>query len=306
MKLRVRHSLIAAVFIAVCLLAACGGEHSQDGAFSFTDSEGRKVSLVNIPTRIVALTGSFAETVLLAGGRLVGATDDMVSERGLPTMGVTLLGSNKTPNLELTLSLSPDLVILSTDIAGHEKLKPFFERARIPFAYFHVGSFDEYRYMLSCLTVVTLRADLYRKNALDVEERIAAAIDSAENCGRRVALLRTVGSGYKFKDRQTVAGKILFDLGAVNVADAYPSLVDTLSMEIVIDFDPEILLVVPMGSGGESVDAILSQIRNDPKWQSVTAVKSDELYALPKLLFHYKPNARWGDSYEYLKEVLCQ
>ena len=38
--------------------------------------------------------------------------------------------------------------------------------------------------------------------------------------------------------------------------------------------------------------------------QGLTAVKQDRLILLPKELFHYKPNARWGESYAYLAKIL--
>lgn len=33
-------------------------------------------------------------------------------------------------------------------------------------------------------------------------------------------------------------------------------------------------------------------------------MKEDRYIVLPKDLFHYKPNNRWGESYQYLGEIL--
>jgi len=33
-------------------------------------------------------------------------------------------------------------------------------------------------------------------------------------------------------------------------------------------------------------------------------VKEGRYIVLPKDLFHYKPNNRWGESYQYLGEIL--
>ena len=36
----------------------------------------------------------------------------------------------------------------------------------------------------------------------------------------------------------------------------------------------------------------------------VDAVKNGRFYILPKALYHYKPNAKWGEAYENLAEIL--
>ena len=57
--------------------------------------------------RVVCLYGSFAEAWVQAGGELAGVTDDAVNERGLET-DAQIIGTTKTPNLELILALEPD------------------------------------------------------------------------------------------------------------------------------------------------------------------------------------------------------
>ena len=42
----------------------------------------------------------------------------------------------------------------------------------------------------------------------------------------------------------------------------------------------------------------------NPAWQSLSAVQNGRYVILPGELFHYKPNKRWGESYEYLADIL--
>ena len=44
----------------------------------------------------------------------------------------------------------------------------------------------------------------------------------------------------------------------------------------------------------------------NPAWQGLTAVQEGRVYVLPRDLFHYKPNARWAESYAYLYELLFE
>ena len=59
-----------------------------------------------------------------------------------------------------------------------------------------------------------------------------------------------------------------------------------------------------MGDSQKAVDALISGIEANPAWNSLTAVKNGRYLVLPKDLFHYKPNAKWGESYAYLARIL--
>ena len=59
-----------------------------------------------------------------------------------------------------------------------------------------------------------------------------------------------------------------------------------------------------MGSEKKALSYLDSLIAENPAWQELSAVKEGRYVVLPKELFHYKPNARWGESYGYLAEIL--
>jgi hypothetical protein len=92
--------------------------------------------------RVVSLYGSFAEAWMLSGGTLVGATQDAVDERHLDLgEDVSIVGTVKEPNLEEILALSPDFVILSSQIPAQVKLHQSLTDAGIPHAYFSGETF---------------------------------------------------------------------------------------------------------------------------------------------------------------------
>ena len=60
-----------------------------------------------------------------------------------------------------------------------------------------------------------------------------------------------------------------------------------------------------MGADDEkALDALKKDLQSNPAWQDLKAVKNDRYIVLPKELFHYKPNAKWGESYAYLARIL--
>lgn len=311
------------VLAAMLLLTACapgGGdasssiptasasvEQSIPGTCTFTDSMGNTVELEQPPKRVAALLGSYAETWLLAGGEVVAVTQDAYDERGLELPEDTVnLGANQQPDLEALFAAEPDLVLLTPDLDGQMALRDSLEAAKIPAAWFKVETFDDYLAMLKICTDLTGRSDLYQKNGLDIQRDIDAAIASVpEGEAPTVLLLRAYSSGVRAKNSDNIAGAILKDLGAANIADSDSGLLEDLQMESILAADPEFIFVTTMGASQEAALKSLDELlHSDPAWQTLTAVKEGRVEVLPKDLFHYKPNARWGESYQMLAGLM--
>ena len=60
-----------------------------------------------------------------------------------------------------------------------------------------------------------------------------------------------------------------------------------------------------MGDAEAARDYMDAQLASAP-WQQLSAVKNGAYTYLPKELFQYKPNARWGEAYQYLAELLYE
>ena len=43
---------------------------------------------------------------------------------------------------------------------------------------------------------------------------------------------------------------------------------------------------------------------SNPAWSTLSAVKEGNYYLLDKRLYNLKPNAKWGDAYEGLADIL--
>ena len=314
-----RIRMLLAVLLSAALLSGCAGQGSGESAsasvsqdteaeqaVSFTDIMGYPVTL-NSWDRVVSLYGSFGETWMLAGGTLVGTTSDAIEERGL-VLGdeVAIVGSVKQPNFEEILAANPDFVILSADTAEHVELHDALTDAGIAHAYYRVDTFSDYLSMLEQFCSLTGRDDLYEQNGLEVQAQIQQVLEQVEGReGPTVLLLRAYSTGAKAKGADNLAGVMLEDLGAENLVERYDSLLEEVSMEEVIAADPDYIFVVTMGSSQEKALEYMSEhFQSNPAWAGLTAVANDHYVVLPKELFHYKPNARWGESYAYLAEIL--
>lgn len=307
---------ILAAVLGFCLavLSGCGTSSQpreemplrQEEQYTFTDALGREVT-VESPQKVAAGIGSFGEVWLLAGGQLAAVTQDAYYERNLQLPEtVADLGSMQQPNVEMLAAEGIDFVILSSKVSEHVALQDTLEALEIPCAYFEVETFSDYLQMLEICCDITGQPELYQQNGLAVQARIDDAIARKEGkLSPKVLLLRAYSTGAKAKGSDNLAGAILKDLGCVNIADSDVSLLEDLSMEKIIQEDPDYIFVTTMGVSSEAaLQSLAEGIQSNPAWGELTAVKEGRYILLEKELFHYKPNARWGESYEKLAGIL--
>lgn len=120
-----------------------------------------------------------------------------------------------------------------------------------------------------------------------------------------VLLLRAYSTGVRAKNSDNITGVMLKDLGCINIADSDSGLLEEIQMESILAADPDHIFVTTMGSSTEkALDSLTELFHSDPAWESLAAVKEGRVHILDKALFHYKPNVRWGESYEVLADIL--
>lgn len=275
---------------------------------TFTDDLGREVTLSS-PKRVAALIGSFADVWCLAGGKdtLVAAADDSWTQFDLGlSEEVKNLGAVKTPSQEILLAADPDFVIGSAKTAADVELMDLMDELGIPAACFDISSYEDYLRMLDICTQLTGDAQACEQNGTAVQEQIDAARARADGSAPTVLYVRATGSSCKVKNSEnTVLGEMLADLGCINIADSETALLESLSMETILACDPEYIFVVLQGSDPTDAEITLQNaLLSDPAWNSLTAVKEGRLYYMDQQLYNVKPNARWGEAYEKLADIL--
>lgn len=306
-------ALLALLLASAFLFASCAPEASSfEDAYTVEDALGRRVSVPRENLRVAALLGSFADVFALAGGSVVAAPRDAWEDFSLPLDGAVDLGGAHSPNTEALFSASPTLVLASASTASHIAMEETLTAVGISVLYFDVNSFDDYLFMLRACTKITGRADLYEKNGLVLKAQIDALRDASKESlpesERKVLLLRAASGFVKAKGSEgTVLGEMLHDLGCINIADSNEGLLEDLNVEQVIREEPYHIFVVTMGEDEEK--ALLSLTRmmeENPAWGTLSAVKEGRLHVMDKALFHLKPNARFGEAYETLFDILAE
>lgn len=307
----------AAIILVTAMLFSLGGcagtepaqgtdKGSKDGKVTFKDALSREITVDKNPKRVVAVSGSFAECWTLAGGTLKGTTEDAKSERNMNMEGVELIGTIKEPNLEKIIAIKPDFVILAADTESHKALAESLKSLGVTCAFFKVELFDDYLNMLNIFTDMTGNKENYKKYGEDVKSQINGVLAKAESAvAPKVLLIRAFATGAKAKGEDNHTGAMLAQLGCENIIDKNKSLLESISMEAVLKEDPDFIFVTTMGaSTDKALKYMKENIESSPLWSKLSAVKNNRYIILPKEMFHYKPNARWGEAYEYLYEIL--
>ena len=297
-------SIFLSFLLTLSLLSCSPAKKNQDEGYTFTDDLGREVTILE-NDKIAACHASFADCWLLSGGELVGVTSDAVEDHSLEVGDAKIIGTAKTVNREALVASGATVALLSADLVAHLELEKPLESLGIKCVYFKVDTFDDYARVMGHLTSITGRDDLYTTHVTNVGERIDAIIEKIpKNENRTLLLMRAYSSGIKAKSDDNLAGLILKEFGLKNIADSHPSMLEDMSLEHIVETDPDVIFVLTMGSEESALVYLKENIESNEAFASLGAVKSGNYHVLPKELFHYKPNERWDESYEYLAKLL--
>jgi len=216
----------------------------------------------------------------------------------------------QTPSM--IFATEADLVIASGNTKAQAELRDTLEQAGVNVLYFTVNGFEDYLRMLSVCCDITGRSDLYEENGLAVKAQVDAAVAAAQTAKEakgapRILLLRTAASGIHAKGSTgTVLGLMLSDLGCENIADG-SELLEDLSIERIIEADPDRIFIVQQGDDNAGAEQTLSEtLTGNPAWAELSAVKAGLVHRMDRSLYHFKPNNRWGTAYAELEKILYE
>ena len=308
-----KKSIIIAVVIVVLLIFISGAvetnkPESSGEYFTFTDSEGEIVELSHKPQKTAVLFSSLAECWIEAGGEVYVTVGESV-ERCLVKEETELVdkGAGKTVDTEKLISLEPDFVICSADIASHRDVASALKKAKIPVAMLRMDTFEDYLTILRTLTKITGKTENYEQFGENAKSEIEQIISGGKRENNPKILFVRSGSSYSSakakKADDNFAAKILEDFGCINIADKAEVLLDNLSAEVILKENPQYIFVSVMGDYDNS-KAYMQELLAKKEYASLDAVKNGRVYFLPKELFQYKPCGRWAESYRYISSIL--
>jgi iron complex transport system substrate-binding protein len=264
---------------------------------SFVDDAGRKIYLSKTPTRIVSLAPSVTEMLFAigAGEQLVGVSQfcNYPPEALMkPKVGYA------NPNLESLVALQPDLVVAPSEIVKPDIILKL-DQLKIPVFVLKDSNVEDIFVHIQTLGRMLNRSTTANAVAMELRGQVAQIKQRTERLSPVRVLyvlnsqpLITVGPG-SFIDQLIVLA------GGVNVGAKSGTSYPRLSMEAVLQDDPEVL-VFPVGETEGISDSEQQAWR---QWSTITAVKRGRLHQIPADLLN-RPGPRIARGLELLADIL--
>ncbi len=240
--------LVFFVVMASIVLATCGGEPrdcfaSSATAIVFLDDTSKEIKLEKPAQRVVPLYGAFLEMLLYMGAKdkIVARTRaDAVYEevKKLPSVG-----THMKPNIEIILSLKPDLVVQSLSRRAQLPEIERLEEAGIPVAIFHPTSFEEIFSTMERLAKACGILEEAQPKILELKERVSRVEEKTKNIERKPKVFFEVRyQPLTAAGRDSIVNDILTKAGLENVVKVEKPMV-LFSLESLITSDPDYYII---------------------------------------------------------------
>jgi iron complex transport system substrate-binding protein len=268
--------------LAVVLVTGIACSTAQVTLF---DDLQRRVTLQQPATRIVSLAPSITESLFAigAGDHVIGVTD--YCNFPPQVRFCHRVGGMINPSIEAIVGLSPDLIILSME--GNQRQDfTTLTALRVPV------------FVTNPRTLEGINRSLRQLGALTGRTREAGRL--ADSLSRRIAQLRVDGSKRRTRTLLFVSVQPLMAVGAntflnelvtaaggENLAASSSLTYPSLSREMVLTQDPEVLLIT-----SDALDSTEHISTMYPEWAQLSAVRSRHVYRInPDLVSRPGPRA---------------
>jgi len=251
--------------------------------FTFKDDYGRAVSIEHQPLKVISLAPSITELLCDMGmeDRLLAVTDWCTpTKEGLPSVGRI-----DTPNVEVILALNPDLVV-GTDLTPQNVYNKLAQFGIPGIAVSHKDLNDVISDSASIAHVLGIpeEGEAFVDAMKTSRDAVFAKVATVKaQPARRVILLFDI-DGLFSVGKNTWLGDLIESCHAQNMANAAISPWPKLTMEGIIEADPEVILV-PDAEDEQSRELLrikVASLPEDPAWKHITAVKNGRVVILPE------------------------
>ncbi len=281
------------LLLSVGLFAAgqkdTAGNTVQEPLFTVIDSDQREVHFYRSVEKIVSLNSGMSSLIAALGeeDRIIGR--DMFSTFPSSLRSVFVVGKNSAhPNMELILSLKPDLVVADRmfDKGLREKLQSLqipvliestSDPSKVP------GLIQRYGEILDC----SERAGEIINYLKIAESEVVSRVETAQrNSLSAPVVFFENRKNYKSASRKSSSHQYITLSGGINLAADESVTSPTLSPEFIVHQNPEIIIRRVSGDiTKETMSGLRNNILNRPGISVTTAVTTGQVYIIKADLF---------------------
>jgi iron complex transport system substrate-binding protein len=231
--------------------------------------------------RIASISIFLTSDLLALGISPVGsATSDYLPTVPERFKNTKFLGFTKDPDMEALLALKPDAIYIDAEFAGKQGLAKYEKIAKTHVINLDEGTWRDHLKAIGKLVNREQKAEDFIKDYEAQTERVKALIHNKIGDGTVMAVrisaknLRVYGMGRPL-------GPILFnDLGLkpAKGVEKITKNFEVISQEVFPDYDADAIFVLVGFEEGN--DKVYEQLKNNPIWQGLKAVKANKVYMI--------------------------
>jgi iron complex transport system substrate-binding protein len=297
-------NIIIVLIMALSLIFyGCGKKLERRETVTFTDFADRQVKIPKTVKRIVSMAPNVTEMLFAIGldNEIVGVTEFCNYPEAAKSK--PKIGGYYNPNIEVILSLKPDLIVATPDGYSKERVDKL-DQSGIPVFIVNPLKIDDATESMLVLGKITGK-EAYSKLVVDgLKARIKVVKDKVAQvpAQKRPKVfyeigqnpLVTVGPNNFVDDLITAAG-------GINIASDAPNSWPIYSVEAIITKNPDIILTAP-----STMTASDKMIADEwSKYRTISAVMNKRIYAIdPDVLLRSGP--RVADGLEKLYTIFYQ
>ncbi len=307
-KRKKRGTIALLVFMTVLLLAGCGTNGSKSGGAASDKPEASpspsaaasaekrtikhamgETPVPAAPKKVVVLTNEGTEAMLALGIKPVGAVKSFTGNPWYDHIkadmeGVTVLGEESQPNLELIASLKPDL-ILGNKLRQEKIYEQLNAIAPTVFSETLRGSWK---------INFSLYADALNKKAegdkviRDFDNRIADFQKKAgDKLKQTVSVVRFMAGKTRIYYEDTFTGIIFKQIGIARPArTSKETFADDVTKERIPEMEADMMFYFTYDTGDGKATAGEKEWTSEPLWQNLKVVKNQKAYRVSDAIWN--------------------
>lgn len=276
------------LLLTLCCFSAAAGQ------MQLQDDRGRQVVFKAQPQRIVSILPSLTEMVCQLGmcDKLVGV--DRYSEWPEQVRRLPLVGGGLDPNIEMIVSLRPDVVFAGTSSRAADRLIAL----GIPVVALEPKTHADVRRVLNKMGLVLGVADAQRVWR-DIDAGVNAVSQVMPAHVRHTRVYFEVNSGPYGASESSFIGETLARLGARNILPASLGPFPKLNPEYIVRANPDVIMI-----GERNAQALAQR----PGWQSIRAVREGRICVFPAQQADVlvRPGPRMADAARMMGDCLAR
>ncbi len=285
-------------FLLVTILATVAGcsmfGPQENGEIELTDDFGRTITLEGPAESIISLVPATTEILfaLGVGELIIGATE--YCNYPEEALDIPRMGAFDQPNIELIVSLEPDLVLAAS---LHKETVEALEELGIAVLALDPHSFEEVYSNIETLATAVGREQAGQALIDDMQSRLEQVTEALSGLSEEEKPL--VYYEVWYPDPMTVGGGTFIDriinlAGGRNLAgdlSGYP----IISEELLIDSSPDVIL-------HGHFDADSSVFGQRPGWEDISAVTMERVYFVDQDIVN-RPGPRMVEAVELMAKL---